>query len=147
MNKPFFLWALSLLLLLSACTEPVGPEAQIRANIMAMETALAERSNGDFMQHLSASFSGGRSGQEAFDREGAQKMLALYFLRYRNIEVLVSQVDVEIDLYQPALAQATASVALAGGERLIPSSAGLYRVETQWQDFDGEWKLVQLRWE
>ena len=138
---------LSMLLLLGACAEPVGPEAQIRANIMAMETALAERSNGDFMEHLSAGFSGGRSGQEGYDRDGAQKMLAVYFLRYRNIEVLVSQVDVAIDPYQPALAQATASVALAGGERLIPNSAGLYRVESQWQDFDGEWKLTHLRWD
>ena len=134
-------------LLLTACAEPVGPESQIRANIMAMETALAERSNGDFMEHLSASFSGGKSGQEGIDREGAQKMLALYFLRYRNIEVLVSQVDVEIDLYQPALARATASVALAGGQRLIPNSAGLYSVESQWQEFDGDWKLTHLRWE
>ena len=134
-------------LLLGSCAEPVGPETQIRAHIMAMETALAERSNSDFMQHLSASFSGGQSGQEGFDREGAQKMLALYFLRYRNIEILVSQVDVEIDLYEPALARATASVALAGGAHLIPDSAGLYRVETQWQAFDGEWKLTHLSWE
>ncbi len=133
--------------LLVACQEPVGPEALIRANIMAMEEALAERSNGAFMDNLAASFSGGRAGQENLDRDAAQKLLAVYFLRYRNIEVLVSQVDVEIDLYEPKLATSSARVALAGGERLLPDSAGLYAVQGQWQNFDGEWKLTRLTWE
>jgi hypothetical protein len=139
--------ALVLVLLLGACSEPVGPEALIRANIMAMEEALAERNNGDFMDVLAASFSGGRVGEETLDRDAAQRMLAVYFLRYRNIEVLVSQVDVEVDLYEPALATSTARVALAGGERLLPESAGLYTVHGQWQNFDGEWKLTRLTWE
>lgn len=134
-------------LLLAACQEPVGPEALIRANIMSMEEALAERSNSAFMDKLAASFSGGRANEENLDRDAAQKLLAVYFLRYRNIEVLVSQVDVEIDLYEPNLASSTARVALAGGERLLPDSAGLYLVQGQWQNFDGQWKLTRLTWE
>ena len=139
--------ALFLALLLAACSEPVGPEALIRANIMAMEEALAERSNGDFMDNLAASFSGGRVGEETLDRSAAQKLLAVYFLRYRNIELLVSQVDVEIDLYEPMLASSTARVALAGGQHLLPDAAGFYTVRGQWQNFDGQWKLTRLTWE
>jgi hypothetical protein len=141
------LTVLGITLLLGACSEPVGPEALIRANIMAMEEALAERNNGDFIDKLAASFSGGRAGEETLDRDAAQKMLAVYFLRYRNIEILVSQVDVAIDLYEPALATSTARVALAGGEHLLPASAGLYTVHGQWQNFDGQWKLTRLTWE
>ncbi len=141
------LLALILAALLPACSEPVGPEALIRAKIMTMEEALAERSNGDFMDQLSASFSGGRADDQSLDREAAQRMLAVYFLRYRNIEVLVSQVDVSIDPYQSGLATSTARVALAGGERLLPDAAGFYRVTGQWQNFDGDWKLTRLTWE
>ncbi len=133
--------------LLTSCAEPVGSEAKIRANIMTLETALAEQSPMEFLALLSESFTGGKAGQADLDKEDAGKMLALYFLRYRNIEVLVSQVDVEIDLYEPALAYSSARVALAGGQRLIPNSAGLYQVSGQWQNFDGDWKLVRLEWE
>lgn len=133
--------------LAGGCAEPVGPEALIRANIMAMETALAEHSPLDFLEHLSESFTGGRAGRENMDRDAASKMLGLYFLRYRNIEILLSQVNVEIDSLEPGLAYSSANVALAGGERLIPNSAGLYRVSGQWQNFDGDWKLIRLEWE
>ena len=112
-----------------------------------MEEALAERDNGAFMDHLAASFSGGRAGEENLDRDAAQRLLVLYFLRYRNIELLVSQVDVAVDLYEPALAASSARVALAGGAQRLPDSAGLYRVEGQWQNFDGRWKLTRLTWE
>ncbi len=141
-----WLLAWMLVTLLPACSEPAGPEALVRANIMAMEEALAERSNGAFMDRLAASFSGGRAGDESLDREAAQRLLAAYFLRYRNIEVLVSQVDVNIDPYQSGLATSTARVALAGGERLLPDAAGFYTVEGQWQNFDGQWKLTRLSW-
>lgn len=133
--------------LLAACHEPVGSEALIRANIITMEEALRERSNSAFMDNLAANFSGGPVDEESLDREAAQKLLAVYFLRYRNIEILVSQVDVTVDLYEPNLAISSARVALAGGERLLPDSAGLYAVQGQWQNFDGQWKLTRLTWE
>ncbi|AQA18381.1 hypothetical protein BST95_09175 [Halioglobus japonicus] len=101
--------------LLTGCSEPVGPESQIRANIIAMEDALSERSPGDFLEHLSASFIGGKQNRGDLTREDAKRLLGVYFLRYRNVDVLVSQVNVELDPYEEALATSSATVALAGG--------------------------------
>ncbi|TDG13405.1 nuclear transport factor 2 family protein [Seongchinamella unica] len=132
--------------LLAACGQRQGPEQALRESIRELETALAERSPGGVLDKLAESFLGGSSGQLDMDKEGAQKALAVYFLRYHRIRVVVTQVEVEIDPYEPALAQATANVALAGGERLIPNSAGFYRVESRWREIDGEWQITRLQW-
>ena len=66
--------------------------------------------------------------------------------RRHRIRVVVSQVEVTLDPYEPALAQARATVALAGGERLLPNSAGVYQVESHWRNFDGEWQITRLQW-
>lgn len=143
----FFLPLALLVTLLAGCAQPTDPETEIKANIATMELALAERDNSDFMDHLAESFIGGGSGRGDLTRDDAQKMVALYFLRYKSIRILVTGLDVEIDPYEPALALSTSTVALSGGERLIPNSAGLYRVSGQWQNFDGSWKLTRLEWE
>ena len=135
-----------LLVLLSACGQREGPEQAVRNRIGDLETALAERSPGDALDTLAESFLGGSAGKLDMDREGAKKMLAVYFLRYHRIRVVVTQVEVAIDPYQPALASATANVALAGGERLIPNSAGFYQVESRWQEIDGNWQITRLQW-
>ena len=98
------------------------------------------------MDTLAESFLGGKDGELNLDREGARKMLGVYFLRYHRIRVVVSQVEVTLDPYEPALAQAQATVALAGGERLLPNAGGLYQVESNWRNFDGDWQITRLQW-
>ena len=147
MNRVVIAAIALLISLLTACTEPEGPEQAIRNQISGMETALAERSPLDFMDTLSESFLGGKAGQLDKDKEAAKKMLAVYFLRYHRISIAVTQVEVEIDPYEPLLATASARVALAGGESLLPNSAGFYQVESQWRLFDGDWKITRLQWQ
>ena len=135
-----------LIALLVGCGGPEGPEQAIRKNIDVLESALADRSPGDVLDTLAESFLGGKAEQLTMDKEDATKMLGVYFLRYHKIRIVVTQVDVEIDPYQPALARASASVALAGGERLLPDSAGVYHVDSRWREIDGEWKITRLQW-
>jgi hypothetical protein len=135
-----------LLVLLTACGEREGPQQAIHGRIAELETALAERSPGGVLDILAESFLGGSSGQLDMDREGAKKMLAVYFLRYRRIRAVVTQVAVEVDPYEPRLARATARVTLAGGESLLPNSAGFYQVESRWQEIDGDWQITRLQW-
>ena len=135
-----------LIALLVGCAAPEGPEQAIRKNIEGLEMALAKRNPGDALDTLADSFLGGKAGQLDMDREDARKMLAVYFLRYHKIRIVVTQVEVQLDPYEPALAQATASVALAGGERLLPNSAGFYQVESRWREIDGDWKITRLQW-
>jgi len=140
-------FTLLLTLSITACSRYSEPEAQIAANVQAMETALDERDRGDFMRHLARSFTGRNPNGGSMSREEAEKMLMLYFLRYRKVGVLVTQLEIEIDLYEPNLATTSAAVVLSGGEQLLPDSAGLYRVNGQWQNYDGDWKLTRLDWE
>lgn len=135
------------LFLLTACAQHWDPAVAIEANVNAMETALAELDKNGFMEHLSESFNGGESDKAKLGKEEAEKMLAVYFLRYRKVHILVTQLEIEPDLYEPALATSSATVALSGGEHLVPNSAGLYKVTGQWQNFDGTWKLTRLEWE
>ena len=135
-----------LVVLLAACSQRQGPEQAVRESIASLETALAERDPGEVLDSLADGFLGGRSGQLDMDKDAAKKMLAVYFLRYHRVRVLVTQVEVEVDPYEPALARASANVALAGGERLLPSSAGYYQVDSRWQEIDGEWQITRLEW-
>lgn len=133
--------------ILTGCAEPEGPEQAVRSRIAVMESALAQRSPTDFLDALSASFLGGKSGRLDIDKPEAKKMLAVYFLRYSRIRVAITQIEVVVDPYEQNLASATARVVLAGGERLIPNSAGVYQISSQWQNFDGDWKLTRLEWQ
>lgn len=146
MKRAFIAFIPLLVALLSGCGQPQGPEQAIRDRIETMETGLAERSPGDVLDALSSNFLGGKSGSVDMDREAAKKMLAVYFLRYHRVGVVVSQVQVDIDPYEPQLASASAKVVLTGGERFIPNAAGFYQVQTQWRDFDGEWKITRMEW-
>ena len=137
---------LSAALLLGACSSPEDPEQQIRDNIAAMQTALAERDNSGFREHLAESFIGAGRAQRTMYKDDVQKMLAGYFLRYKEIKILVTLLSVELDEVQPGLATTNATVALAGGQRGMPDSARLYKVNGQWQNFDGEWKMTRFEW-
>ena len=136
----------TLTLLLSACSSSSDPVAEIEANVAAMENALAERDNGDFIDHLADSFLGGRDGRMDIDKADARKMLAGYFLRYRNIHIVVTQMDIEIHEMDPYRARMSGTVAVAGASRSLPESGGLYKVEGEWQNYDGSWQLGSFNW-
>ncbi len=137
---------LSIALVLAACSSPEDPEQQIRHNIKEMQTALAERDNSGFREHLAESFVGVGRGQRTVYKDDVKKMLTGYFLRYKAINVVVTLLNVELDELQPGLATTTATVGVTGGQRVMPDSARLYKVSGQWQDFDGDWKMTRFEW-
>ena len=136
----------TLTLLLSGCSSPSDPVAEIEANVEAMQTALAERDNGAFSDHLADSFLGGRNGRMDTDKADVRKLLAGYFLRYRNIHIVVTQLDIEIHEVDPYRARMSGKVAVAGANRSLPESGGLYAVEGEWQNYDGSWRLRIFNW-
>ena len=133
--------------LISACSEPSDTEAEIRATIAQMQAALEERDNSGFREHLAASFLGGQGGQRNMDREAARRLLAAYFIRYRNIDVVITSLDIDPDPHEPALASMRGSAALSGGSTALPENARLYRFEGQWRYLKGRWQLIQFSWE
>lgn len=138
--------AVTLALLLAACSSPSDPEAEIRANIEAMQAALAERDNSGFTEHLTETFAGGRDGRLEKDKADVRRMLTGYFLRYRNIHIVVTDLDIDIREIDPQRAYMTGAVAVAGANQRLPESGGLYAVEGEWHNFDGSWKLRSFSW-
>ena len=142
-----FTLAMLLCMALSGCSEPSDPVTAIETNIEAMKTALAERDNGDFSEHLAESFAGGRDGQLNLGKDDVRRLMAGYSLRYKHMRVLLNQVSIDVDAHEPALAYMTGTVAVSGAYRLLPDSAGLYSIYGEWQNFDGVWKLRRCNWE
>ena len=139
--------ATGFLALLVGCSSPADdPMAEIEKTIDLMQAALAEQDNGAFSDHLADSFLGGPNGSMHMNKADVRKALTGYFLRFRNIHVVVTQLDIEIDEAEPSLARMNGKVALAGANRSLPESGGIYTVEGDWQQYSGKWKLRSFSW-
>jgi len=130
-----------------ACSSPSDPETQISEAVASMQLALEEGKNAAFSEHLADSFLGGHKGQRNIDKDEVRKILAGYFLRYRNINVAIPALAVEVDAYEPALATTRGTAALSGGNARLPEAARLYQFNGQWRLLDGRWQLIQFSWE
>lgn len=136
-----------LCLWLAACSAP-PPETAIRAAVDRIDAALSEHDNSAVRAELAESFRGGPADEAGqLDKAGVQRLLAGYFLRYRNIHVVISGLTVEPLAHDPSQAWSDAKVVLAGAEGLIPETGRVYSVRGLWQLRDDQWQLVQLRWE
>jgi hypothetical protein len=131
----------------SACSSSSDPEKQISKAIAEMQVALEEGKNAAFSEHLADSFLGGHKGQRNIGKDEVRKMLAGYFLRYRNIGVVIPSLSVQVDAYEPALATTRGTAALTGGNARLPETARLYQFTGQWRLIDGRWQLIQFSWE
>ncbi|WP_188109638.1 YybH family protein [Pseudohalioglobus sediminis] len=137
----------ALLTLLSACSPSAGPETEIRQVIEQMQTALDDRDNAGVRRHIAENFIGGPRGGAQLEREDVRKLLAGYFLRYRDIRLLITQLEIEADPGQPELASMRGTAALSGAAQRLPETARLYRFEGRWRRIDGDWQLVRCHWQ
>jgi len=130
-----------------ACSHP-APEDGIREAVEQIETALAEHDNAGIREHLTADFLGGpEADAHRLDRRGVQRLLAAYFLRYKNIGVVVTAIQVKPLAHDPNQAWSEATVVLTGAEGVIPDTGRAYSVRGLWQYSDGVWELARLTWE
>jgi len=139
--------AILLAVLCMACAR-TPPEAAIRAEIAAIETALAEHDNRAVRAHLAPGFQGGPADAPSqLDHSGVQRLLAGYFLRYPNIGVVVTGLTITPLAHDPTQAWSEASVLLTGAEGLIPDTGRIYTVRGLWRQAEGDWQLAELSWE
>jgi hypothetical protein len=116
------------------------PEQRLRETIGALGEAIERRDAAALEEVLADDF----VGPQSLDRDGARRMAALLFLRYRDVGTTFGPVDVEL---LPGHATARFSVGLTGGSgALLPDAARLYDVETGWREVDGEWRLTSASW-
>ncbi len=130
-----------LLLLCGACARST-PEQALRKQIAHLQDALQARDAGRVEDVLSPDF----GGPQGLDREGAKRMAAAAFLRYRDVNVKTGPLTVRLQGEDRATVAFDA--ALAGGDgALLPQSAQWYQVTTGWRLEDGVWRLVHAQWQ
>ncbi|KAA3651319.1 MAG: hypothetical protein DWQ11_14310 [Proteobacteria bacterium] len=139
--------ALTLCAALAAC-EKTSPEQAIGEAIVRIEQGLAAHQNAAVRAELADAFRGGPAADPArLDKAGVQRLLAGYFLRYKNIGVVVTGVSIEPLSHTPDQAWSSASVVLTGADGLIPEAGRIYQVRGLWLREGGAWRLRELQWE
>ncbi|MCZ4306266.1 hypothetical protein O4G98_16135 [Zoogloeaceae bacterium G21618-S1] len=132
---------------LAAC-QKTSPEQAIGEAIGRIEQGIASHQNADVRAELAEAFRGGPNTDPGqLDKTGVQRLLAAYFLRYKNIHVVITGVSVEPLSHTPDQAWSDASVLLTGADGLIPEAGRHYRVRGLWVREGSDWRLRELHWE
>ncbi len=132
-------WLGLVLLLLAACSRP-DAEQRLRAEFDAMKTAAVERRVGDFMDGVSADF----TGNDGADRVALHNMMRLQVLGRSSVGVITGPLEIEM---QDATATVRFSAVLSGGSgRFVPDSAQAYSVTSGWREESGEWRIYYAQW-
>jgi hypothetical protein len=127
-----------LLLVLNACTN-TPPEQALRKTIDEMQQAGAQKD----IQGLMNSFADDFAGSEGMSRDEFRRYVSLIWLRHNDIGIQMGPMQVEL-LDDRATVNFT--VALSGGQGLMPDQGQIYQVQTGWRLDGDKWKLISATW-
>ncbi|MBC9249037.1 hypothetical protein A9179_01985 [Pseudomonas alcaligenes] len=128
--------------LLGGCT-PSDPQAAVEAAVQQLQDNLEAKSASAVIEQLHPQF----RAQQQYDRQWAQRTMALLFLRHKQVRVLALSKSSAVDATYRSKGHTRAEIALTGAEGLIPDSASHYSVTLEWWLEDDQWKLARLDWE
>lgn len=134
--------ALAGLVLVCACSRS-DPQAALDAAADEFQAALEAKSSGRVLDLLHPQFFA-RTEDEG--REWAKSTMALMFLRYKNVSIVVPYRNNSIDARVSDRALTEAEVTLLGAEGLLPDKVNHYRVRLEWALEDRKWKVTRLIW-
>lgn len=134
-----------LLLCLSACGEK-NAEEQIRRGLAEIQEAVEDKNNAGVRKHLSEYFRAGKDGVYTMGKKDVRAALAGYFLRHKNITVKLTKIEIELNQNDEKSAKMKALALILGAENLLPDNADLIRVEGEWVEEAGEWRLKSFGW-
>lgn len=134
------LWVLLLFVFLVAGCNSTSDEAQIKANITAMEAGIQARNNGDVMTHVADDF----IGNDAMDAQALRRYLTAHLLRHQTIGVTLGPKTITL---QGDTATAEFTAVLTGGSGgLLPEEASKYRIQTGWRKVGSDWQMISASW-
>ncbi|MEN8159203.1 MAG: hypothetical protein ABFS41_03920 [Myxococcota bacterium] len=128
--------------LLVGCSDPAAsPEDEVRAALMAIETAAEAGDASAFSELVSERY----EDPYGHDREKLEAFVAFHVMRSgRGREVIVRVRDVHIEPSRPDQAAVTLALGLAGaGSRL---SAQVYAVDVDLVREEGDWRVAWAQW-
>jgi hypothetical protein len=125
-------------LCLNACSKP-APEQALRDIIGQLELAATSKDSGAFFKHFANDF----AGSEGLDRDNFRRYVQLIWLQHKDIGVQMGPLDVKL-LGDRASVDFT--VALTGGQGLVPESGQIYQVRTGWRQEGDDWLLISAVW-
>lgn len=132
---------LASVLLLCGCRDE--PLAALESAADQLQANLDDKATVSALEQLHLQF----HARDNLDRDWAARTMALLFLRHRQVEVVVMARHCELDSTYSERGHCRAQVALAGAENLLPDSARLYSVRSEWWLEGGDWQLARLDWE
>jgi hypothetical protein len=128
---------------LGGCSKPPTEEA-IRLAIGEMASALEQRKVGPIADRLHDELEIRESAHGTLGSEQARRMLTAVFMRHRNINVVVTNIQVLPDSLREDRATARFNALVTGGSGgILPDRAELYRIDSEWH-YDGDWKLLRI---
>ena len=125
--------------LVSACARP-SPEQALRDRMDQLQSAIDGRDAGAVEDVLADDF----VGNAGMDRQGARRLAATMFLRYRQVGVRFGPVEVELH-GERATARFTA-VATGGSGGLLPERGQVYDVTIGWRRDGDDWRITSAEW-
>ncbi|SDY53050.1 protein of unknown function [Lysobacter sp. yr284] len=132
-------WLAAALLALAACSGG-SPEQRLRESMTQLQEAIQARDAKAVRAQLADDF----VGPQGLDREGARRLAAASFLRYRDVWVRVAAPRYKVE-GDRATVEFEAALGGGGGSAL-PEAAQLYQVRTGWRERDGEWRMISAEW-
>lgn len=133
---------LTIALLVTACGgERIGPEAEIRAWVDAMQQDAEDERRRSIMKRIAEGYADGRGNS----RDDIDGMLRVWFLRRDGITLLVNIEDIEV--IADTAANVRLTVGMAGtGAGVFGVSADAYRFELELVAGEDDWELLSARW-
>lgn len=136
------MWAACwLALALSGCARP-APEQALRDRVQALQRDIDARDSAAVASVLADDF----AGNDGMDRQGARRLAAAVFLRYRDVGVRIGPLEVRLHDETRASAAFTAAVTGSGGG-LLPERGQIYQVRSGWRMDGDEWRMTSAQWE
>lgn len=117
-----------------------APEAQLRQRFDAMQQAVEDKRVGDFMEGVSADF----TGPAGMDRAALHNLVRARTFANARVGATTGPLEVRVEGDN---ATVSFHVLLTGGSgRLLPEEARTYNVTTAWRREEGDWRIYHAQW-
>lgn len=138
--------ALSLPLVLWACSEELTEEDRLRLVVDEIAASARAMDVKGIMGHVSGDY----NDDKGFDYDGLKRLLLREFFRTNKVGVFVRGVDVEVKGDSALVDTRVLLVRGRAVERLedvVPDEANGFRFSVVFRKEDGEWKALSAKWD